>query len=95
VTNAIERGLTLALEPSSISDEAFFKSYATKVSGMNNWQISLELANRMEEFDHLNEEVELAELRGNNEQLRKMEKARDDEARKIEILHAKWRLTHG
>ncbi|MGI0090704.1 MAG: hypothetical protein ACREBS_03255 [Nitrososphaerales archaeon] len=71
---------------SSASDEAYFQSYSIRVSKMNGWQLALELANRVEGFDRLNDDVERAKINGNSQELKKAEKMRDREERQIEIL---------
>jgi hypothetical protein len=74
---------------SSGSDEAYFQSYAIRVSKMTGWQLALELANRVERFDFLNDDVERTRVNGNSQEIKKVEKMRDREERLIEILHDK------
>lgn len=82
------------LSSSSASDESYFQSYAIRVLKMTGWQLALELANRVERFDRLNEDNERARINGDSQEIKKMEKMTDREQRLIEILRNKKLVQH-
>ena len=75
----------------SASEENAIQAYKSKVSKLNGWQLRKELTSKVEVFDRLCEDLEVAASVQNRPDIMKIENKREKVQREIEMLRSAMR----
>jgi len=70
----------------SVSDESYFLAYSNTVSRMNSWQLTEELAKKVDDFDLLSDDLEKFKATRGDSSVEDPEKKIARVVRQIEIL---------
>ncbi|MHB2035407.1 MAG: hypothetical protein ACYCPW_01505 [Nitrososphaerales archaeon] len=75
----------------TVSDEPYFLTYSITVSRMNSWQLTEELAKKVDDFDLLNDDLGRFKATRGDSNVEEAEKKIASVVRQIEILRKRMR----